>query len=91
MDACEDNQPQGERPDRIGAIAEVVEVRSDRHGTVRLPNGKLVTGFIGERALRGVVVLQPGLRVTVEMHPFDMSRARIVGAADEGSGMRDEG
>jgi len=85
MDACEDNMEHAARIDRIGAIAEVMEVHSDRHGTVRLPNGKLATGFLGDPAASAMVVLEPGLLVEVEMHPFDMSRARIVGRSP-GSG-----
>ncbi len=75
----DDGEPVGARFERIGAVAEVVEVHSDRHGTVRLPNGKLVTGFVGDRRVGAAVSLAPGLRVEVQMNPYDMSRARIVG------------
>ena len=68
---------------RIAALALVVDVRSDRHGLVSLPNGKKSIGFLDERETEGSVELRPGLKVKVEMNPYDMSRARIVGVADQ--------
>ena len=64
---------------RIAATAVVEDVRSDRHGLVSLPNGKKSIGFLDQRETNGSLELRPGLEVKVEMNPYDMSRARIVG------------
>lgn len=82
----EDQHAPGAPRDRIGAVAVVERVDSSRHGVVRLPNGKRVTGFVGERDAADGIELHPGLEVRVEMNPYDMSRARIIGLTAERAG-----
>lgn len=49
---------------------------------VELPNGKVVIGHIPKSQKALHEILQAGDRVHLELTPFDLSKARIVGLID---------
>jgi translation initiation factor IF-1 len=68
-----------------GAIqmqGEVVESLANAAYRVKLENGHVVLGSIAEAARIPVIRILPGDKVTVELTPNDLSRARIVFRAD---------
>lgn len=64
--------------DAIQMQGEVVESLGDATFRVKLENGHVVLGSISESVRMQVVRILPGDRVTVELTPSDLSRARIV-------------
>ena len=63
---------------------EVVDNLPNATYKVRLENGHVVTGHVaGEMRMHAIRIL-PGDRVTVELTPYDLSRARIVSRARQG-------
>ena len=65
--------------DAIHGAGIVIEVLPDGTARVELPNGHRVMGYCAGRARAEAGRLAPGDRVRVEMTPYDMSKARIVG------------
>jgi translation initiation factor IF-1 len=59
----------------------VIEALPNRVLRVGLPNGHRVLGFCAGRSGLKPEQLQPGDRVNLEMTPYDMSKARVVGVA----------
>jgi translation initiation factor IF-1 len=67
------------REDNIEVIGTVLEVLPRSACRVALPNGHRVVARAAGRLRLTPVKLSPGDRVKLEMSPFDLSRARIVG------------
>jgi len=55
----------------------VTEVRSERTGLVRLANGHVLFGFLAARDA-GKLRLAVGLKVNLQLSPYDLSEGRIV-------------
>lgn len=62
-----------------GTVEEMLPSRMYR---VRLQNGEVVLTTVAGRARRGLRILQ-GDRVAVELSPYDLTRGRITGKADD--------
>jgi len=60
---------------------EVLESLPNAVFRVRLENGQVVTGHIGGEMRMHTIRVVPGDRVTMELEPYDLSRARIVARA----------
>jgi translation initiation factor IF-1 len=60
----------------ITTSAEILESLDERTFRANLPNGKTVHAHIPKRTTFPSK-LQPGDRVTLELNPYDFSRARI--------------
>lgn len=65
-----------EVPDKIEADAVVSEVLSQRTCRAKLPNGKLVFGFLSKATENST--LQPGACVRLRMDVADFSRGEII-------------
>ena len=66
------------KDDAIQMQGEVVENLSDATFRVKLENGHVVLGSMSETVRAQMVRIRPGDKVTVELTPNDLSRARIV-------------
>ena len=66
----------------VSTTGEVIEIISERLSLVRLKNGKEVTAFPGREAEAAGIQPKPGDRVSLEMTPFDFSKARISGLVE---------
>jgi translation initiation factor IF-1 len=64
----------------VGVIREILPRGVYR---VELPNGKLVVGHLPRRLAALAAQLAPTHRVDLEMTPYDLEKARIVGIADQ--------
>lgn len=61
----------------IEGVGEVVEVLKPPLFRVRMPNGHVVTAFLGKKEANLVDSLTKGKQVCVSLSPFDMSTGRI--------------
>lgn len=66
------------KEDLIEMQGEVVENLPNATFKVRLENGHMVMGFISGKMRMHYIRILPGDRVTVQLTPYDLSRARIV-------------
>ena len=66
------------KEDVIQMQGEVVENLPNTSFRVRLENGHMVLGHISGKMQMHYIRILPGDRVTVELTPYDLSRARIV-------------
>lgn len=66
------------KEDVIQMQGEVVETLPNATFGVKLENGHLVLGHISGKMRMHYIRILPGDRVTVELTPYDLSRARIV-------------
>jgi len=66
------------RDDVIQMHGEVVENLPNASFRVKLENGHIVLGHISGKMRMHYIRILPGDRVTVELTPYDLSRARIV-------------
>ncbi len=57
---------------------EVVENLPNATFRVKLENGHIVLGFISGKMRMHYIRILPGDKVTVQLTPYDLSRARIV-------------
>jgi len=72
------------KEDVIQMQGEILDNLPNATYKVRLENGHVVTGHVaGEMRMHAIRIL-PGDRVTVELTPYDLSRARIVSRARQG-------
>ena len=62
----------------IEGVGEIVEVLKPRLFRVRMPNGHVVTAFLGKKEANLVDSLTKGKQVCVSLTPFDMSTGRIL-------------
>jgi translation initiation factor IF-1 len=66
------------KEDLIEMQGEVVENLPNATFRVRLENGHVVLGFISGKMRMHYIRILPGDKVTVQLTPYDLSRARIV-------------
>jgi len=66
------------KEDLIEMQGEVVENLPNATFKVRLENGHIVLGFISGKMRMHYIRILPGDKVTVQLTPYDLSRARIV-------------
>ena len=64
--------------DAIQMQGEVVENLPNATFRIKLENGHVVLGHISGKMRMHYIRILPGDKVTVELTPYDMSRARIV-------------
>ena len=63
---------------RIEMQGEIVENLPNATFRVKLENGHIVLGYISGKMRMHYIRILPGDKVTVEMTPYDLSRARII-------------
>ena len=56
----------------------IIEALSNAMFRVRLENGHIITAHISGKMRMHYIRILPGDKVTVELTPYDLSRARIV-------------
>ena len=66
------------KEDVIEMQGEVIETLPNATFRVRLENGHVILGYISGKMRMHYIRILPGDRVTVELTPYDLSRARIV-------------
>ena len=66
------------KEDLIEMQGEVVENLPNATFRVMLENGHVVLGFISGKMRMHYIRILPGDKVTVQLTPYDLSRARIV-------------
>jgi len=66
------------KEDLIEMQGEVVENLPNATFRVKLENGHVVLGFISGKMRMHYIRILPGGKVTVQLTPYDLSRARIV-------------
>ena len=66
------------REDNLRLEAKVVEARPNAMFVVELENGHRVLAHISGKMRMHWIRILPGDRVTVEMSPYDLTKARIV-------------
>lgn len=66
------------KEDRIEMQGEIVENLPNATFRVKLENGHIVLGYISGKMRMHYIRILPGDKVTVEMTPYDLSRARII-------------
>ena len=58
--------------------AEILETLPNATFRVKLENGHVVLGYISGKMRMHCIRILPGDKVTVEMTPYDLTRARII-------------
>jgi translation initiation factor IF-1 len=66
------------KEDLIEMQGEVTETLPNASFRVKLENGHVVLGHISGKMRMHYIRILPGDKVTVQMTPYDLSRARIV-------------
>ena len=66
------------KDDVIQTQAEILEKPPHPNSWVKLENGHIVLGHISGKMRMHYIRILPGDKVTVELTPYDLSRARIV-------------
>ena len=66
------------KEDLIEMQGEVVENLPNATFRVKLENGHVVLGFISGKMWMHYIRILPGDKVTVQLTPYDLSRARII-------------
>jgi translation initiation factor IF-1 len=66
------------KEDYIEMQGEVVENLPNATFKVRLENGHIVLGFISGKMRMHYIRILPGYKVTVQLTPYDLSKARII-------------
>ncbi len=66
------------KEETIEMQGEVVENLPNATFRVKLENGHVVLGYISGKMRMHYIRILPGDKVTVEMTPYDLSRARII-------------
>jgi len=66
------------KEDLIEMQGEVIENLPNATFRVKLENGYIVHGFISGKMRMHYIRILPGDKVTVQLTPYDLSRARIV-------------
>ncbi len=66
------------KEETIQIQGEVVETLPNATFRVKLENGHVVLGYISGKMRMHYIRILPGDKVTVEMTPYDLTRARIV-------------
>jgi translation initiation factor IF-1 len=63
--------------DKLTMEATVVEALPNAMFRVKLPNQHVVLGYVSGKMRMNYIRILPGDRVTVEMSPYDLTKARI--------------
>ena len=66
------------KEDTIEMQGEIIENLPNATFRVKLENDHVVLGYISGKMRMNYIRILPGDKVTVEMTPYDLSRARIV-------------
>lgn len=66
------------KEETIQILGEVMETLPNATFRVKLENGHVVLGYISGKMRMHYIRILPGDKVTVEMTPYDLTRARIV-------------
>lgn len=66
------------KEDTIQMQGEILEMLPNTTFKVKLENDHVVLGYISGKMRMNYIRISPGDKVTVEMTPYDLSRARIV-------------
>lgn len=66
------------KEDVIEMQGEVIETLPNATFRVRLENGHVILGYISGKMRMHYIRILPGDKVTVELTPYDLSKARIV-------------
>ena len=66
------------KDDEIQMAGEIVENLPNAMFRVKLENGHVVLGHISGKMRMHYIRILPGDKVTVEMTPYDLTRARII-------------
>ena len=66
------------KEDYIEMLGEVVENLPNATFKVKLENGHIVYGFISGKMRMHYIRILPGDKVTVQLTPYDLTKARIV-------------
>ncbi|MBU3555771.1 MULTISPECIES: translation initiation factor IF-1 [Polynucleobacter] len=66
------------KDDAIQMAGEIVENLPNAMFRVKLENGHVVLGHISGKMRMHYIRILPGDKVTVEMTPYDLTRARII-------------
>lgn len=66
------------KEDTIQMQGEVLETLPNATFRIRLENGHEVLGYISGKMRMNYIRIFPGDKVTVEMTPYDLSKARVV-------------
>jgi translation initiation factor IF-1 len=74
----ERRRPDMSKEDVIQMQGEIVETLPNATFRVKLENGHVVLGHISGKMRMHYIRILPGDKVTVELTPYDLSRARIV-------------
>ncbi|MFA9951041.1 translation initiation factor IF-1 [Dentiradicibacter hellwigii] len=66
------------KEDLIEMQGEIIENLPNATFKVKLENGHIVLGFISGKMRMHYIRILPGDKVTVQLTPYDLTRARIV-------------
>ena len=66
------------KDDAIQMAGEIIENLPNAMFRVKLENGHVVLGHISGKMRMQYIRILPGDKVTVEMTPYDLTRARII-------------
>ena len=66
------------KEDVIEMQGEVIETLPNATFRVRLENGHVILGYISGKMRMHYIRILPGDKVTVQLTPYDLSKARIV-------------
>jgi len=66
------------KEETIEMQGEVIETLPNATFRIRLENGHVVLGYISGKMRMHYIRILPGDKVTVELTPYDLSRARII-------------
>ncbi len=66
-----------EKEDAISAVGTVKEVLPGTMFRVEMPGGRLVLAHISGKMRKHFIRIVPGDKVTLELSPYDLSKARI--------------
>ena len=66
------------KEDLIEMQGEIIENLPNETFKVKLENGHIVLGFISGKMRMHYIRILPGDKVTVQLTPYDLTRARIV-------------
>lgn len=64
--------------DKLTLEAEVIEALPNAMFRVKLPNDHLVLAYVSGKMRKHYIRILPGDRITVELSPYDLTKARIV-------------
>jgi len=64
--------------DKLTLEAEVLEALPNAMFRVKLPNDHTVLAYVSGKMRKHYIRILPGDRVTVELSPYDLTKARIV-------------